>query len=121
MNYLSTSRVDSALTPGVQFTIRKMSFAGRIELTRRIRDLAARVEFLAAGETAKEKLDSALLSAEIDRMYVLWGLEQVSGLEVDGSPATPESLVSRGPEDVFREALAAVKAECGLSEEERKN
>jgi len=45
----------------------------------------------------------------------------VGGLELDGSPATPASLASDGPEDLFREALAAVKAECGLTEEERKN
>ena len=45
----------------------------------------------------------------------------VDGLEIDGEPATPASLVERGPEELFREALAAVKAECGLSDEQRKN
>jgi hypothetical protein len=30
-------------------------------------------------------------------------------------------LAEAGPEDVFREAVAAVKAECGLTEAERKN
>jgi len=92
-----------------------------MELTRRIRDLAERVEFLNAGESTKEKMDAALLSAEIDRIYVLWGLSEVGGLELDGTPVTPESLVLRGPEELFREALAAVKAACGLSEDERKN
>ena len=29
--------------------------------------------------------------------------------------------MERGPEELFQEALAAVKAECGLSEQERKN
>ena len=36
-------------------------------------------------------------------------------------PATAESLIESGPEELFKEALAAVKAECGLSENERKN
>jgi len=30
-------------------------------------------------------------------------------------------LAAIGPEDLFREALSAVKAECGLTETERKN
>jgi hypothetical protein len=98
-----------------------MSFGRRVELTRRIRELAERVEFLIAGETAKEKLDATLLSAEIDRTYVLWGLRGIEGLELDGIPSTPESLVSDGPEDLVREALSAIKAECGLSDDEIKN
>ena len=98
-----------------------MSFGRRVDLTRRIRELAERVEFLSAGESAKEKLDAALLSAEIDRTYVLWGLRGIEGLELDGVPATPESLVSEGPEDLLREALAAIKAQCSLSDDEIKN
>ena len=121
MTYDGTTRVESRVMPGVHFIVQKMSFGRRIELTRRIRDLAERVEFLSAGESPKEKLDASLLAAEIDRTYALWGLAEVGGLELDGAPATPESLVSWGPEDLFREALAAVKAECGLTEEERKN
>ena len=42
-------------------------------------------------------------------------------LELDGVPATPESLAAVGPEELFREAIAAVKAECGLTDAERKN
>jgi hypothetical protein len=98
-----------------------MSFGRRIDLTRRIRELAQRAEFLAAGTDAKEKIDAAVLAAEIERIYVLWGVAEVRGLTLDGEPATPESLVAIGPEDLFREAVAAVRAECHLSEAERKN
>jgi hypothetical protein len=45
----------------------------------------------------------------------------VRGLRIDGEPATPASLIERGPEKLFQEALAAVKAECGLNEVEKKN
>ena len=106
---------------GVRYVVARMSFGRRIELTRRIRDLAQKIEFLSAGEDPKDKLEAALLSSEIERTYVLWGLKSVEGLELDGAPATPESLVASGPEPLFREALSAVKAECGLSELERKN
>jgi len=121
MTYDGSTRVESGVMPGVHFIVHRMSFGRRIELTRKIREIADRVEFLAAGDSAKEKLDASLLTAEIERAYVLWGLAEVGGLEIDGTPATPESLVSRGPEELFQEALMAVRAECGLSEEERKN
>ena len=38
-----------------------------------------------------------------------------------GVAAGPELLAEAGPEELFREALAAVRRETGLSEEERKN
>jgi len=98
-----------------------MSFGRRVELMRRIRELAGRMEFLEAAQEPSEKMDAGLLRAEIDRLYLTWGLRAISGLNVDGSEATPESLADCGPEELFREALAAVRAETGLNEAERKN
>lgn len=121
MEYTSYEVVDSKLATGVRYTVAKMSFGRRVELTRRIRELATRKEFLDAGETPNDKMEAALLASEIDRLYVLWGLKEVTGLKLDGQPATPESLAASGPEDLFREALAAIKHQCGLSEAERKN
>ena len=121
MKYESVVVVESKAGAGVEVVVRRMSFARRVELMKRIRELARRAEFLNAGEDGTEKMDAALLGAEIDRLYVIWGVEEVRGLEIDGAPATGESLAAAGPEGVFREALEAVKAECGLSEGERKN
>ena len=86
-----------------------------------VRDLGNRLEFLQAGQTDDDQMQAGILSGEIDRLYVQWGLQEVRGLEIDGLPATPESLANAGPEDIFLEVLAAVKRECGLSEQERKN
>ncbi len=121
MTYESVRVVESAIAPGVAFTVARMSFARRVELMRRVRELARRMEFMEAGESAGDKMDAALLKAEIDRLYVTWGLRAVAGLEVDGLAATPETLSEAGPEELFREALAAVRAETGLNEAERKN
>jgi ATP-dependent protease HslVU (ClpYQ) peptidase subunit len=121
MMYESFAVVHSELMPGVSFRVAKMSFGRRVELTRRVRELAQKAEFHAASDDPKEKLEAMLLAAEVDRLYLLWGLSEVSGLELDGAPATPETLASVGPEDIFREALAAVKGQCGLTESERKN
>jgi hypothetical protein len=79
------------------------------------------MEFLEAGREPGEKMDSTLIQVEVNRLYLMWGLIEVAGLEVDGAAATPASLAESGPEDLFREALAAVKAETGLSGAERKN
>jgi hypothetical protein len=121
MTYESTKSVASASAPGVQFIVTRMSFGRRMELMRKVRELAGRMEFLAAGETPQERMDAALLQAEIDRLYVSWGLRAITGLQLDGEVATPESLLESGPEELFREALAAVRSETELSEAERKN
>ena len=84
-------------------------------------ELARRAEFLAASEDKSDNMDAALLHAEIERLYVAWGIQAISGLAVDGRVAGPELLTDAGPEELFREALTAVRRETGLSEEERKN
>jgi len=113
--------VASEERPGVEFVIARMTFGRRIELMREVRDLAARLEYFDAGQDAGNGMEASLLGAEIDRLYIRWGLQEVRGLELDGIPATPESLIGNGPEELFLEALTAVRAECGLLENERKN
>jgi hypothetical protein len=121
MRHESTIDHESASTPGVILRIARMSLARRIDLTRRIRDLGARCEFLQAGKALEDQIEAALLSNEIDRTYLEWGLLAVVGLEIDGEAATPGLLVAKGPEDLCREAVTAIKAECHLTDEERKN
>jgi hypothetical protein len=121
MEYESTVTVPSQICPGVSFRIFRMSFGRRVELMRNIRKLTGQLEFHDSGLTDADKMDASLLSAEIDRLYLVWGLRAVEGLLIDGTEASPESLASNGPEEVFCEALLAVKSQCGLSEAERKN
>ena len=105
----------SEVQPGVEFAIARMTFGRRIQLMRQVRDLAKRIEYFEAGRDAKNEMEASLLGAEIDRLYVRWGLEEIRGLEIDGAAATAESLIECGPEELFLEALAAIKAECGLT------
>lgn len=121
MNYESIVTVSSEARPGVELRVARMSFGRRMELMKRVRELAHRVEYLEGGTDAREHMDAGLLRAEIDKLFVLWGVAEVSGLMVDGEAATPSVLADRGPEDVFGEALAAVRREVGLTDEERKN
>src|SRR4051812_6200516 len=117
----STKVVASNVRSGVELVVARMTFGRRLELMRRVRDLAARLEYFEAGRDARNEMEAGLLGAEIDKLYVLWGVEEIRGLEVDGEPATVESFIERGPEELFGEALAAVRLACGLSEIERKN
>jgi len=121
MDYESSVLVKSRVMDGVTLRVCRMSFGRRLELMRRVRELAGKVEFLEAGGSPGEKMDAGVLRAEIDRLYLVWGLKEVSGLFVDGVEATTEILADCGSEELFREALAAVRAETGLDEAERKN
>jgi hypothetical protein len=112
---------DSESLAGVRFRIARLSFGRRIELARRIREIGRKLEFLEASGDAREKLESAVLAAEVDRAYLEWGLMGVEGLEIDGVAATAGSLIETGPVELAEEILARIKGECGLTESERKN
>jgi len=112
---------DSETHAGVRYRIVRMSLGRRIELARRIREIGRKLEFLEAASDVRDKLDAAVLQGEIDRAYLEWGLEAVEGLEIDGEPATPELAIEKGPLDLATEVLARIRAECGLTEQERKN
>jgi hypothetical protein len=121
MDWSSRTIVASEAMPGVELVIARMTFGRRLELMRRVRDLAARIEYFDAGRDEKNHMEASLLGAEMDRLYLVWGLEEIRGLFLDGLPATPDSLAERGPEVLVHEALTAIKTECGLTEAERKN
>ena len=112
---------DAETCEGVRFRVARVSVTRRIELARRIREIGRKVEFLVAGQDPREKLEAAVLAAEIDLVYLEWGLEEIAGLTIDGEPATPQALIEKGPMDLAREILVRIKRECGLSEDERKN
>ncbi len=121
MHYESERTLESSVAPGVKYTITRMSLGRRIELTRRAWELTGKAECLQASEDPREKLEAAALAAEIDQLYLKWGLKRVEGLTLDGEPATPESLIAIGPEELSKEILTAIRRECGLTDEERKN
>ena len=120
-DYNSVVWFDSDAVPGVRFAVARMSFGRRVELVRRLREIGRKAEFLEAGTDTREKLEGAVLAGDVDRAYLEWGLADVEGLSVDGETATVEKLIEKGPVTLALEILDKVKAECGLSENERKN
>jgi hypothetical protein len=121
MDYQSSQTVESQSCPGVRFTIARMSFARRLQLTRAAREIGARIEYDRAGDSTVERLAAAVAACEVERLYLRWGLQSIEGLTIDGQSASVDGLLEAGPEDLVREILDAIKRECGLSAEERKN
>lgn len=121
VQYESTVTQPSRCVAGVEFTVLRLSFARRMDLARRVLELSRRLEFQQAGESVEENIQANILSFEIDQLYLRWGLIAVTGLTVDGMDATPELIAEKGPEELAREIVNAIKSQCGLSESERKN
>jgi hypothetical protein len=121
MKYQSVLDIESQSCHGVRFTIARMSFGRRIELAKRVREIAHKLEFSRASESARDTVDAAVIAGEVDRACLDWGLVEIDGLEIDGVPAKPDTVAAAGPEALCREIVAAIKHECGLTEEERKN
>lgn len=121
VRYESTVTRDSVTHRGVRFTIRRPSLHRRAEITRKVRQLLAELEYRAAGESLEDRLAAAELESRIDGAYLEWGLERIDGLEVDGAACDARLLADRGPEELAKEVAEAIRRECRLSEEERKN
>ncbi len=121
MNYRSTCAIQSEKFPGVAYTLRRVSLGARVELTEKLSDLARKVQFHRAGASAADQATASHLCSKADEIYLRWGLVSVSGLEINGEPATVESLIERGPDELVQGILERIRAECGLSAAERKN
>jgi hypothetical protein len=111
---------ESQVFPGVRYALRSVSLGGRIELTENARDLCRQFEFLKAGDAA-DQLEASLSDLLVRKLYLSWGLADISGLKTDGQPATVESLIRCGPEELTDEILNSIRSEIGLTEDERKN
>jgi hypothetical protein len=123
MSYSWRSAEDyrSSKYPTVRFRVVKMSMGRRLELTRRVKDLTKRLEFLTAGGSTQDKLDAAILAGEMDRLYWEFGLESLEGIDINGEPMSADSQFERGPEDLSREILQRIKQNLQLTEGEQKN
>src|ERR1700733_6188452 len=88
VRYESIVSLDSKAAPGVRFAIHRISFGRRMELSRRVREISRKAEFLEASTELHEKIEANILAQEIDAMYVHWGLVSIEGLIIDGEPAT---------------------------------
>jgi hypothetical protein len=85
-----------------------------------IQDLILKNEFLRAGD-AFEQSQASLADLLARRVYLEWGISEIEGLTIDGSPASLQDVIERGPEGLCEEMASTIQSELSLSEEERKN
>jgi hypothetical protein len=119
-NYQSLIWHESAAVKGVRFATRRVSLAQRIELTQKARELSLKYEFLKAGEPS-DQVEASLADLLVRRLYLEWGLVELTGLTIDGQQPTADALIEKGPEALGEEVIDTIRAELELSGEERKN
>jgi hypothetical protein len=106
--------------PDVRFAVCEPSLQKRIDLTQKLHELTLKNEFLASGKEM-EQLELALAELLVQKTLIEWGLAAIEGLFIDGKPATPGTLIEAGPEPLMAEIAMAIRRQCWLDEEERKN
>lgn len=119
--YASERTVESQASPGVTFTVRRISAASRLDLIGRLGALAAQLEMLRSSELLPDRVQAEALRIQIDREYLFWGLRKLSGLCIDGAAADAELLFASGPEPLVQEIVQCIRKECELDANERKN
>jgi hypothetical protein len=120
--YESAVWLGSRLWPGVQFRLLRMSLIRRHRLMQELKSLASEQAFhRAAPQEAGGEISAAELQTRIDEMVIRTALLEIKGLSIDGKPATVESLIDSGPENLSREIAEAIAEESFLNEDERKN
>ena len=120
-SWRSAEEYRSTKYPGVKYRVVKMSMGRRIDLTRRVKDMMKKLEFLNAGSSTNDKVDAAILAGEMDRLYWDFGLEAIEGLDINGEQTSLNGQFEKGPEDLSREILMRIKQNIQLSQDEQKN
>jgi hypothetical protein len=98
-----------------------MSLLRRHRLIQELQGLAAEQRFHAAQEGMESEIAAAELRGRIDEIIIRAALAQIEGLRIGGKPATVESLLEDGPDELAYEIAEAIADESFLNEEERKN
>src|ERR1700744_6174230 len=68
--YARLFSIESKTLRGVRFAIHRISFGRRMELSRRVRELSRKADYLEAGTDIHEKIEAGILAQEIDAMYL---------------------------------------------------
>jgi len=144
MNFESRNTIPSKLPgfEGVSFTVHKLNEPRRMKARLALADTSARLREIATEATAAvggktlndpskftpEELarflpfserSGDIWSAEIVPAWMRALLVSVSGLTIDGKPATVESFIEDGPRDLYNEVASHITNEAGLTERER--
>lgn len=140
MNLESTVTKDSTTRPGVRFTVRVLNKIQRarrdfalVEPRTKLTGLYQQMSAIPSDATEdadrlrRASLDhecGLLIDMHLKPAYIRAGLLSIEGLEIDGKPATADSLIERGNDELdplIDEIYLACATESGLSEEQKKD
>jgi hypothetical protein len=62
VSYESVLKIPSKALPGVAFVINRISFGRRMELSRLVREIGKKTEFLEAGSELQERIEAGILT-----------------------------------------------------------
>ena len=132
----TTRAFDSVVLPGVTVILKKMTEGRRIELRKLIGPFNKKIRDLLRGQAEIEQqpdetrdmakyLDlqdeyDGVMVCEINPAWIIWGVKQIEGLEVDGTSLGVKEW-ENWPSAFFDEVLNAVKGEAELNGVGRKN
>jgi hypothetical protein len=143
VSFNSTETFESTARPGVKFTVRRLNKiqrtkrdAGILEDRVKLSELMAEMRALTDPATTPEEKTRVMLSREyqvldarmgvpmvsvIQPAYIRAGLLSIEGYEIDGKPATAESLIEHGEDDLLEEIYVHCLTLSGLDGEQEKN
>lgn len=139
MNFEPTQEIKSTARPGVSFVVRRLNKIQRAQRDAKLIDARARIASIyermrpmfqddntVRPECLEEfkKLDNEVGMAMVTDLYPAYlraGLLSITGYEIAGKPATIETLLSDGEDDLLDEIYAACVANGGLTAEQEKN
>lgn len=136
MNYCSKTKHESALFPGVVFTIKKMTERRRVQREMTIAILRMKVNEGTAAIKAAIEDDANVPAGTADKLnrefglllhtewypaWIRWGVHSIDNFEIDGEKATVEMAIEFGPTALLEEMFLAVLKESGLMTVEEKN
>lgn len=142
MNYLSTVEFESKLFPGLKYKLRKMSSGRRSDFRIKTADIFLEIEtrrlplkdllekLKDASEEEKPVLEAEIMTSQtalwnelfvgkLYPAYIRWGVEEITGMEVDGQPVTLESIFSLLPEEAITEIGAKIDSVINMTFEEQ--
>ena len=133
-NFSTTKTVNSVKLPGVVFQLRKMTERRRLKLMLSTGPINAEIrEKIEQQRNLREQtpppiaqilqLDAdinVLVTEKLNPAKIAWGVAGISGLSLDGEPATMDNLLD-WPSDLIEEIIELIDGGTALNEVEQKN
>lgn len=128
---LETSKLhESKVHPGVTFKVKQLNQLERAKRDAAVLDHQHRLsDLLSAHGKTEDEQEKRRIAMDIESIVSVYlkpsiiraGLLEVSGVTIDGQPATVDTLLAHAPDTLLEEIMEACAAGAGLTDEQQKN